>query len=392
MRFFGMIRRLFCTVLLITLFVSPCLAEGVSDENKSFTVVDAGLDLTGEISVHYPVLTGDGEIAGQVNALIQEKTGAAEYLSRAARLMVSGGSLKTEWRGGVMGGVLSAAVSAEGAVESSRSTYLWTAVTVDLRDGHEIAFAELFTDEEAAREAITSWLEETVAPDLSAHLLNSELTPLPETFLIEQSGLTLMYPVSRLSTLSDRAGDIRVGWNVLRDVLDLDEDSIPVRIGAEDMITMSARSAERLRADASEGSLTDIPVKIGDSMQELTDRWHMLTDPDGFEGGRLFFLEGGCFRGVSLMTDDLDRKWEKSKVKGIRMDQGCLWGLCPGETPRSEWLTEMGIPDRTAEIDAEKAEMNRLVPGVCDYYRCGDYLLQLCSDEEETLVSIILTL
>ena len=31
---------------------------------------------------------------------------------------------------------------------------------------------------------------------------------------------------------------------------------------------------------------------IGDSMQALTDRWHMLTDPDGSEEGRLFSLEG----------------------------------------------------------------------------------------------------
>ena len=157
------------------------------------------------------------------------------------------------------------------------------------------------------------------------------------------------------------------------------------------MITLSAGSAEKLRDAVSAGSLTGIPAAIGDSMQELTDRWHMLTDPDGFEGGRLFSLEGGCFRGVYLITDDLSRGWEQSKVQGIRMDQGCLWGLCPGESLRAEWLAELGNPDGTTEIGEEKAEENRLVPGICDYYHCGEYLLQLYSDEDGTLVSVILT-
>ena len=126
-------------------------------------------------------------------------------------------------------------------------------------------------------------------------------------------------------------------------------------------------------------------------MQELTDRYHLLTDPDGYEGGRMFALEGGAFRKASLLTDDLGRDWENSKVQGIRMDQGCLWGLCPGETARDEWRAVMGEPDGPAEVDEEKADANRLEPGTCDYYRCGDYLLQLYSDREGTLTGVVLT-
>ena len=148
--------------------------------------------------------------------------------------------------------------------------------------------------------------------------------------------------------------------------------------------------AEKLRAAAAEGSLTGIPAAVGDSMQELTDRYRQLTDWDGIEDGRLFALEGGCFRGVYLITDNLTKGWENSKVQGIRMDQGCLWGLSPGETLRSEWLAELGDPDGSAEIGEDRAEANRLVPGTCDYYRCGEYLLQLYSDMDGTLFSIIL--
>ena len=197
--------------------------------------------------------------------------------------------------------------------------------------------------------------------------------------------------MSQLSTLGDRAGDIRIGWHVLKDVLNLDEDSIPDRIGVKQMITLTAESAEQLLAASAEGSLTGIPVKLGDSVQEMTDRYHLLTDPDGFEGGRLFALEGGCFRGVYLMTDDLTRGWENSKVEGIRMDQGCLWGLCVNETMREDWISVLGEPDGSAAIDEEKAEANRLVPGTCDYYSCGEYQLRLYSDDTGCLICIVLT-
>ena len=386
MKFFRMICRMVCLITALLVFASACGAE------EAFSIQDEGLDFSEALSIHYPLVSGSGDedLLKQVNDLIREKCRIGEYLSRAAQLL-SGGSLRTEWKGGIYGEVFSCAVSALGAVENSRTTHVWTAANADLRDGHEITFGELFTDEDAARERIEAYLDENVAPDLSAHLQNSELTPLPETFFLEPSGLTLLYPVSRLSTLSDRAGEIRIGWHVLRDELDLSEDSILSRIGAEEMITLSAQSAEQLRAAAGEGRMTGIPVTIGDSMQELTDRYHMLTDPDGFEGGRLFALEGGCFRGAYLMTDDLSRGWESSVVQGIRMDQGCLWGLCVGETPRSEWLAELGSPDGSAEIGEEKAEANRIVPGACDYYHCGEYILQLYSDEDGTLISIVLS-
>ena len=386
MKFFCSIRRMICLTGALLAAVSVCAAE------EAFEIADEGLDLTERISIHYPVVSGGQEEgpAGEINSLIREKCGIEGYLARAAQLL-SGGELKVTWKGGIPGGVLSVAVSASGAVENIRPTHVWTAVSADLRDGSEITFAKLFSDEEAARKKMEAYLEETVAPELSAHLLNSELTPVPDLFFLERTGLTLLYPVDRLSTLSDRAGDVRIGWNVLREELDLREGGIPERIGLQDMVALTEKGAEQLRAEAAEGVLTDIPAKIGESMQELTDRFHLLTDWDGIEEGRLFALEGGCFRDVYLVTDNLTESWENSVVQGIRMDGGCMWGLCPGETPRGEWLGVLGEPDGTAEVSAEKAEASRLVPGICDYYRCGDYLLQLYSDEDGTLVSVILT-
>ena len=174
-------------------------------------------------------------------------------------------------------------------------------------------------------------------------------------------------------------------------MLNLSNGSILSRLGAEEMITLSPESAKKLKSTASEGRLPGIPAAIGEKMQELTDRYHLLTDPDGYEGGRMFSLEGGDFRKVYLLTDDLSRDWEHSVVQGIRADEGCAYGLCIGETKRDEWLDALGEPDSEAEISDEKAEANRIVPGKCDYYSCGNYRLQLYSDEDGTLVSVVLT-
>lgn len=370
----------------LLLFIAACAA------GEAYTLEDAGLDLTEEISVRYPALAGGEEEARtQLNSRLQADLHTPDYLARAAQLL-GGGSLRTRWQGNIFPGeVLSCVLSASGALETLRPEHTWTAASLDLRDGHEITLAELFRDEEAGRETLERYLEEEVAPEMSPMLENSRLLPLPDCFYLEETGLTLLYPASQFTTLGDRAGDVRIGWHVLREVLDAGEDSLPARLGIDRMITLSPESGEGLRQTASGGALTGIPAKIGDSMQEMTDRWHLLTDPDGYEGGRLFALEGSPFRGVYLMTDDLDRGWENSRIQGIRLEQGCQWGLCIGETKRDQWLSALGEPDGTAEISAEKAEAARLVPGQADYYRCGEYLLQLYSDENGILASLALT-
>jgi hypothetical protein len=387
MKLYHWIRKVCCLTAVLV------MAAGSSPAEAEIRVEDRGLDLSEEISIHYPAVTGTEDAASeeQINDQIQQDNRIREYLARAAQL-ISGGSLKTEWTGGMTGDDLFVCrVSAEGALETTRQTHALTGSNIDLRDGHEIALNELFTDEMTAREMIESFLEEEVAPDMSAHLQNSEVTPMPEAFVIEPVGLRLLYPVDKLSTLNDRAGEIRIGWHRLREVMNLSEGSILNRLGAEEMIMLSPESAEKLRSTAAEGSLPGIPATMGERIQELTDRYHLLTDPDGYEGGRMFALEGGDFRKVYLLTDDLSRDWDNSVVQGIRMDEGCIYGLCVGETQRDEWLDALGEPDSEAEISDEKAEANRIVPGKCDYYSCGKYRLQLYSDEDGILVSIVLT-
>ena len=379
------IRKILCVAAILALAAGPALADGVSLTEMSLAL--------GNSVVRYPAADGiaDETLRQAVDEKMKTGLDTDTYLGRMMTL-ISEESLRIEtaWEGAVLGDVISCVVSAEGALADSRSTHRWTWSNIDLRDGHEITLDELFTDGEAAREALGQYLDFEVAPELSAHLANSELTPLPDGFRLERTGLTLLYPVDRLSTLRDRAGAVKIGWNEIREYLDNGEDGIPARIGAAEMITLADESAGRIREMAESGRLPDIPVKIGDGLKALTDHFHLLTDPDVYEGGRLFALEGASFRDVFLMTDFLSEKWDDSIVQGIRMDRGCAWGLCVGETAREDWRTALGEPDDETELDGEKAEANRMEPGACDYYNFGNYQLRLYCDEDGILSSIVL--
>ena len=391
--------------------VSPVPAETAGAEISASPdwFEEKGLDL-GKSSVRYPSLR-EGilpeELRAEVNGRILEDGRIREYLNRMTEL-ISGGALSVSWRGAAMGPVFSFAVSAEGAVTTPRKSFVWTAGNVDLRDGREIRPEEILADPEHAREVMESYLEETVAPELSAHLLNSQLTPLPDLFRITVRGLIWMYPEDQLSTLSDRAGDVLIPWNVIRDELNLAEGSlaetmgIPAWLGLEakggespadpeTAPSLSRENADRLRAMTAEGAIPGIPARLGDSMQALTEQWRMLTDPDVYLLGRMFALEGAEFRNVFLMTDYLSESWENSHVDGIRVDLGGVYGLTVGETPRSAWLETLGDPDHSVSMNEEQAEAWRAVPGIRDYYEFGGHRLQLHADEEGILAGIIIS-
>ncbi len=380
---------------LLTLLTGICLAAAVMTGagSEGILLEEKALELAGS-SLRFPAVSGmeDEALQEAVNSRIRDDLRVDRYLQRMNALISDEGRhIDVDWNGNIAGDVFSALLDAEGAVESLRSSHVWTWSNVDLRDGHEIAFSELFAEEGTARETIEAYLEETVAPEMSPHLGNSALTPLPEGFRVERTGITLLYDADQLSTLSDRAGAVKIGWNEIREIADWSEDGIPARIGAAEMITLSAESAGRIREMMESGQLPDIPVKIGDSVKEWTDRAHLLNDPEEYFGGRMFALEGAAFRDVYLLSDAVDSSWDKSRVQGIRADRGCFQGLCIGETRAEKWHQLLGEPDDTAVLDEDAAERMRTVPGTCDYYLSGEYRLQLQSDRDGMLVSITLS-
>ena len=378
---------------LLTVLTVICMAAGCAAGIAEGAVVEEkALELAGS-SLRFPAVSGmaDGDLQEAVNVRIREDLDVEGYLQRMnAVISDDTRSITVNWEGGIAGDVFSALLDAESAVANLPGSYAWTCSSVDLRDGHEITFGELFTDEAAAREALESYLEETAAPELSPHLGNSALTPLPEMFMIRPTGLTMLYDAKQLNTLTNRAGAVKIAWNEIRDQVDWSEDGIPARIGAAEMVNLTEDSVPKLREMTESGQLPDIPVKLGDNVKEWTDRLHLLTDPEEYSGGRMFAPEGAAFRNVYLLSDAVNSSWDESLVQGIRMDRGCVWGLCIGETKAEDWHALMGEPDYTVTLDDEAAEYARTVPGTCDYYLFGDYRLQLQADTDGVLAGITL--
>ena len=380
-------KKLLTVLMAVCLAILPAAAAGEGPE-----IGENSLDLAGS-SIRFPVITGmeDEGAQAEINARIREDLRVDAYLERITALISDGErNMAVTWSGTLSGEVFSAALDAETRVKDLLGSHAWTWSNLDLRDGHEIALGELFTGEAAAREGLEALLEE-VSYDLSPHLQNSEVTPLPEGFRLESTGLTLLYDAKQLSTLRDRAGAVKIGWNEIREFTDWSGDGIPARVGAAEMVNWTEDSPEHLRQMTESGMLPDIPVAIGDSVKEWTDRAHLLYDPEEYALGRMFELEGAAFRNVYVLSDAVDSGWDSSRVQGIRMDRGCAWGLCVGETAADTWRQVLGEPDQTAAVDEEKADSFRTVPGTCDYYIFGEHTLQLWTDADGILVSIVIS-
>ena len=377
----------FAVFFLLALLAVPALSE----EPAGPAVTDVALDLLG-CSVHYPQLTGldDPRAQSAANAAIMQAGQIESRISRMAQLMSAPVKLNVSYQYTLAGNVFSCAILADGAVETTRSTQVWGAVTIDLQTGEVIPFGALFTDEAAARALIESILLEQVAPEQSAHLAAGNLLPLPESFYVTREGLTLCYPISQFRTLSDRAGTVTILWTELREVLALDEDSPLHALGVPETLSLAGSSREAIAAAIAQGSLPGVPAAIGQSVKELTDRYAQLTDNELCEAGRMFILENGAFRGVYIITDQLTDSWDRSVVNIIRADRLNLLGLCTGHTTMAEWREALGEPDATVVTSAASADSWRIVPGTSDYYLLGGYRLRLHADEDGVLRTVFL--
>ena len=375
--------RMILICLLLMLTFTCTLAEAPA-------VNDVPLDLLGS-SIHYPQLTGlDPAVQQAVNAAIMEKGQINARLSRMAVLGSAPVKLNVSYACELEGNVFSCAILADGAVENSRATQVWATVNYDLHTGKEITFADLFVDADAATAFIESYLDEQVAPDLSAHLAAGSLTPIPETFTISPTGLTLYYDIDNFRTLSDKAGTVTLLWCELREHLRLGGTiNALMSIGASRHLSL--RTGEEIAAGLADGSFDGIPATLGQPMQELIDRYALLTDPDIYEGGRMIALEDGAFRQVWILTDALTEEFGHSVVQGIRADRLNFYGLCTGDTTIEIWREILGEPDNTLTVDENRAESWRIVPGNSDYYIFGDYRLRLHADENGILRSVFLT-
>lgn len=383
-----MMKRIFLCLLAAVLLACSAMAEDVSPGPQ---VKDVGLDLLGS-SLHYPQVTGLDDPAAEkaANDAIMEAARVDERVNRMTALISAPVKLQVSYTHVLAGDVFSCAFLADGAVETTRSTQVWSTVNLDLHTGGAITLDSLFTDPEAARAYMEALLTEQIAPEQSAHLPAGDLTPLPEEFSLSPTGLTLYYPIGQFCTLSGRAGTVTFLWTELREHLDLAEGGVLDMLGADDALRLDETSAERIADSLAQGSFPGVPAALGQSVKELTDLHRQLTDNELCEAGRMFILEDGAFRQVYIITDALTDGWDESVVSRIRADRLNLHGLCTGSTTMDDWRAILGEPEATASVSADEAYLWRIVPGTSDYYAFGDYRLRLHADDEGVLRSVFL--
>ncbi|MBQ8554492.1 MAG: hypothetical protein IJ438_01335 [Clostridia bacterium] len=377
--------RLTSLFLALAMFLLPLSAASAQEVPSGPVVNDVGLDLM-DNSVHYPQLTGlaDETIQTAVNTAIMESGQIEARLNRMAMLLSSPVKLNISYTYTLMGNIFSCAILADGAVENNRATQVWSSVNYDLQTGEALPLASLFADGDAAVAFIETYLNDEVAPELSAHLASGQLTPIPDTFSFSPTGLTLYYDIDDFRTLSDKAGTVTILWGEFpREML--------AEKGIAAHLTFAEDAKNTLTAALAGGSFEGIPAVIGQNVAELVDRHALLTDPDLYENSRMIALEDGAFRKVWILTDALREEFDQSVVQGIRADRLNLHGLCTGVTTLDQWREALGEPDATIIVDESQADSWRIVPGTSDYYTLGSYRLRLHADTDGILRSVFLT-
>lgn len=376
-----------CALIILCMFhpVYSC-----AEESKPI-LMDQGVDLPGG-SVHFPTLTQfpDEKLSTQIQQSILAAGNIKSYLAALPVLNHEENKLDVSWRGFLQRDLLSIWFHASGDAVSNQPPHRWMSLSVDLSDGHTVQLNELFKDWTQTATFLTQYLTEQVSPSLSAHLQNTQIVPVPDMFYLSEAGITLLYPFDQLSTLADRSGAVTIDWGTLSPYLQLEPGSLLARSGLDAMVTLSESSAERLLHDATEGKLSGLPIQLGEPVQPLIDRYHLLVDPDLYDSGRMVLLDDALFRDIWLLTDKLSDSFENSVIQGIRMDRGCLWGIFIGETTQADWRTVFGEPESSFSLDEEEAEASRLVPGTSDYYQAGPHQLRFHADDDGILRTIIL--
>ena len=133
--------RILALCIILLLVFTAAIAEEAAPIP---TIHDMGLELMGS-SVCYPHLTGlaDPAVQTAVNAAIMDKGQINARLSRMAALMNAPVKLNVSYTCTLKNDVFSCAILADGAVETTRATQVWSTVTLDLADAGSYGYALL---------------------------------------------------------------------------------------------------------------------------------------------------------------------------------------------------------------------------------------------------------
>ena len=369
---------------LVVLVALPLAWAGAIEVNEVRTEM-------GDAFVAYPQLAGleDEAVMKAVNDDIVLSADISSHLVTLVTLGQSTWGLQVEYEAYLEGDVFSAVISAKGKMPNGRQGHAYTALTYDLVTGERLGPEALFEDVNAAVAFMEAEAENTMSEELSGYLNNAAVTPLPvEAYTVDADGVTFWYPSDQLSYHSGYSGACQFYWEELNAFLRTDEAGLPARLGVLPKAYTDAEAASLITQCVSEGWLPHVPVRMGDAMTGIAERYRLVRTPDEFPGGRYFVLEAPLFRSVLVISDSIQAGYDASVVEGIQLKRGALYGLVIVETQSARWRDMLGEPEETMAFSQSMAYDYALPVGQSDIYHFGDYELRLHTDESGVLSAI----
>ncbi|MDR0397515.1 MAG: hypothetical protein LBH66_09490 [Oscillospiraceae bacterium] len=233
---------------------------------------------------------------------------------------------------------------------------------------------EVFPDLDKVVEAMEAIAGEDMDVNGNAYMENREVKPLPtDKWEIDEFGVTVRYPLDRLSTFSGRPGAYHFMW------YELDGLFVPEAVGWVDVGS---------EGEGGDG-LPGVAVRLGDEIERLSMMYGGGKESDYTVDKQAYKLEDARFRGVTVMTsrDDPTGKGMVTEIRAKRLEyQGVRVGVSDEETV----IKAMGEPNERETIDADAAYYQLLPEGVVLWYDKEESRLGMLIDTDGILSVAIL--
>ncbi|NLX83780.1 MAG: hypothetical protein GXZ04_08245 [Clostridiales bacterium] len=317
-------------------------------------------------------------VADSINKAIQD---AAQQHLNTLLILDAGteGNLKVTQQNWLMKAsnghdLFSVLLTAQGRMPNGRLGYQTIPLMFDLANGQPVGAKDIFLDEAKAREWIEDNLEEVFSQDLSNYLDVEALRPAPlDRLLVTDTGIGLYYPENSMSWLSGRSASIYYLYHELEPLLNLTEGSLLNALQVPALLKPNEQKIEdQIQEAVRIGYLPGLPVKLGDSLEQVISQHSLLHDPEGFPDGEKYQLEDDLFRGTVLLSRDGET------ISGIISQRMNLFGLITGQ-----WATQedtdnaLSSPFITLPLTKEGAALYGLQEGIMSTYLLDQHELRL---------------
>lgn len=317
------------------------------------------------------------------NGLIEscfEQTKAAQLTQRAGAELAQSGEVYTA------GNVVSLILRWNGTQTDGTAGSAVRALVLDRTTGEEIRLEQLFSDADAAFDAMETIIENDVLSQLSDYMEYSELLPMPrDNYAIDAYGLTVFYPDDSYRYFDEQSGAVQFAWYELADYIGEDSPAYALAHGQGDMNSL---------ADAAQNGRLPGPMEraaIGQKLGEVLSAYTLLTDPDYTKDSQVYLFEEAALRGWAVEipkyaeTDEAD-----TPISAIRTTRADICGLTIGKTTKDELIERLGEPKETRSYDADSAADRMLEAGESLFFELSGRILQAHVNENGVLSCLIL--